>query len=328
MGGAHYPIGQGSQVVTVNFFRTPCLLGRQPNAYTETANLPATFPAHPGYRDLPRDARSRGTGPDLRTSGCECSATPPHGKGAEGGRQGRRPEVNPVGVPFRRTVDTEISRVMPDREEPDRIFVPQGVSAPPLRRTAKAPRAVDKDVGSEIDPVGAAGMDRPPPRRIAITPIGNRSRPTATAASAEAIHLRIIQPPCSDINSAPRDRMIHSRQRFRGPSGRSARRYIECGDIHRVGRIPWNPLNTENPRGCPPRRRFGGQPWRCTGAAVSLSAGAPGQCDRSAPVGGGSVSSAVSSSSVNSRERMRNRMPSGASRENPLPRPGTTSTVR
>jgi len=34
------------------------------------------------------------------------------------------------------------------------------------------------------------------------------------------------------------------------------------------------------------------------------------------------------SSSVNSRERMRNRTPSGASTENPLPRPFTTSTVR
>ena len=34
------------------------------------------------------------------------------------------------------------------------------------------------------------------------------------------------------------------------------------------------------------------------------------------------------SSSVNSRERIRNRTPSGASTENPLPRPFTTSTVR
>ena len=34
------------------------------------------------------------------------------------------------------------------------------------------------------------------------------------------------------------------------------------------------------------------------------------------------------SSSVNSRERIRKRTPSGASTEKPQPRPGTTSTVR
>jgi hypothetical protein len=34
------------------------------------------------------------------------------------------------------------------------------------------------------------------------------------------------------------------------------------------------------------------------------------------------------SASVSSRERIRKRTPSGASTENPLPRPGTTSTVR
>lgn len=54
-----------------------------------------------------------------------------------------------------------------------------------------------------------------------------------------------------------------------------------------------------------------------------------GQSEISAPVGGGGAASRRrNSSSVSKRERIRKRTPSGASSENPLPRPGTTSTVR
>lgn len=84
------------------------------------------------------------------------------------------------------------------------------------------------------------------------------------------------------------------------------------------------------PRGRPTRSASSRPARRTAHPETQRSGNTAGfQVSRSAPVGGGGPASRTArSSSVSNRERTMNRTPSGASRENPLPLPSTTSTVR
>ena len=91
-------------------------------------------------------------------------------------------------------------------------------------------------------------------------------------------------------------------------------------DLHRVYRIDEDAILDARRRSVPRHQELIPQALRTGDIAAAVAA--------SPRSGAPSSFSARCSASVNKRERIKKRTPSGASREKPAPRPGTTSTVR